>query len=234
MRAARFTPLAAACALAVVEPAWADLLPPLPPPPDPTATIDQVTGTVGGLLGSPSSGDPGGTTGGGGTSGGSGGGTPTTTGDADQTSTGADGGGSAPPTAADTRAPRVRFLILSSLHEIARTGRIKVRLTCDEPAVVSLTGAVRSGHPRKVVRLRQTLLGYRAPGSQKVTIAKPRAAHRALSRARTLRVSLESIAVDTARNRATGTYKRTLHRMRKVAHLRRTARTAAWGPVHTR
>src|SRR4051794_3201374 len=212
--------------------AGASLLPPppplptLPPPPDVTGTIDDLLGTLGTATapdggGSPSGGSGVGTSG----SGGAGGGDISSGTGSSGDATGAKTAPGAPPSPAalDTRAPRVKLKVRSSFAWVARTGRLKVRVTSDEPGVVAVGGTLRVRG--KVTRLRAGVLGYRSPRTLTATLKLPRAALRSLARARNVRLSLNAIAVDVARNRRTATLKVTLTRPGKVVHLRHPRRS---------
>ena len=218
--------------------AAASLLPPLPspptlpPPPDLTGTIGDLLGTLG-EAGTPGAGavPPGGSVGESpGPAGAGGGGSGEATPGATTPPSGATGssGAAATPTAPDTRAPRVKLKVLSSFGWVARTGRLKVRVTSDEPSVVAVRGTLRVR--RKVRRLAASVLGYRSARTLTATVRFPRAARPELARARSVRLSLQAIAVDVARNRRTTALEVTLSRPGKLAHLRRARRSGGrWG-----
>lgn len=224
MRAALLV-LGVAAVLCPAGTAAASLLPPppslptLPPPPD-------LTGAIGDLLGTT---DVGTAPAGGGTpSDGSGGGTSATPSSGDATGSQSAAG---TPTAPDTRAPRVTLKVLSGFAWVARTGRLKVRVSCDEQGVVAVGGSLRVR--RRVLRLAASGVGYRSPGTVTATIRLPRAALRQLARARSVRLSLQAVAVDVAHNQRTAALKVTLARSRKVAHLRPALRSAGRRAVDT-
>jgi hypothetical protein len=235
MRAACLASMGAVVSLAVPGPAAGDVLPPLPPPPDPGGTIDGVLGALsppssGG--GAPAGSSDGGTPSGSSSNGGSASGETTTTPPADTAPSRAPAGSPAASPPHDTRAPAVRLKVVSSFVWVARTGRLKVRVTSDERGAVVVSGTVRAS--RKVVRLRSTTVQFPAAGARVVTVRVPRAGLRRLARARSLRLSLRTVATDVARNRATTRFRRTLTRTRKVAQLRRATRTGARRAVDSR
>ena len=49
-----------------------------------------------------------------------------------------------------------------------------------------------------------------------------------------LRISLQALTIDVARNQGRAAYKRTLHRTPEVVHLRHARRPTAHGSVHSR
>jgi hypothetical protein len=234
MRAACLA-LAGGALLASAGNAAAQLLPPLPPPPDLGGTIGDVTGLLGGSGSQPpddggTSGGSGGTDGGsGGASGGSGatsaGATATGSGGSESAATGAGGSSAEAPAPADVRAPRVSLTVVCSFSWIAGTGRLKARVTTDEPGSVTVGGTLRVG--RKLVRLGPAEAAYPTAGAKTVTLALPRAAQHRLARVRSVRVSLQAVGLDASRNRAFTGLKRTLTRPREVAHLRHRHRRAA-------
>ena len=139
----------------------------------------------------------------------------------------------------------MKVRILSKFAWVARTGRLKARVTADEQGVVAIGGTLRPGPgvrrrgrvvrvDRKVLRLRASVVGYQAPGTRTVTIRLPRVALTRLAHARSLRVSINLVGVDLARNQASSALKVTLTRTRKVAQLRHTRARRARTAVHSR
>jgi hypothetical protein len=223
MRAALLA-LGVAVVLCPAGTAGASLLPPplplptVPPPPDLTGPIGDLLGT----LGPAPAPDGGGSSPGGGGSPSAGGGSESDSSTGTMSSGAVAGAPGAVPvttaTTADTRAPRVKLKLLSRFAWVARTGRLKVRVTSDEQGVVAVGGTARVRH--KVLHLRASVLGYRSAKAKTATVELPRAALRELARARSVRLSLQALAVDVARNQRTTALKVTLTRGPKVAHLR--------------
>ncbi|HEU4978274.1 MAG TPA: hypothetical protein VFT42_05225 [Solirubrobacteraceae bacterium] len=181
-----------------------------------TGTVDQVlsgttgvtlpTGTLDQLLGS--SGVQGKDSGGTGTTT-----SPGTTGGGTGATSGAGAGGGA--TVVDVRAPKARVTLLSRLRRVGRTGKLRLRISLDEPGIVALRGTLKPGLRRKLpralrrqrysrrsTRIPSTVLAYRRAGSLTVTIAVSRTAERMLNRARDARLDLRLLAADVARNQA--------------------------------
>jgi hypothetical protein len=141
-------------------------------------------------------------------------------------------GDGASASASDSTAPTATLKVVSHFVTLAKSGKVRLRVTLSEPGVVALGGSLRPGpgvkrhgHARRVsravVRLPSSVLGYRSPGALDVDVALPAAARRALRHAAGVRFSLQATAVDLAHNQSEATLKRQLDRARKVAHLRR-------------
>jgi hypothetical protein len=134
--------------------------------------------------------------------------------------------GGKPPaggTVVDARAPHVTFKVLSHLAMVGRNGKLKLKVTCDEPAVVTFGAAIRPGKgirrhgrtlkpSRKLVKVPAAALGFRTAGSLKVTYVLSRKAQRALGQAKNGRIALQAFAVDVARNQARSHVKHSLKR----------------------
>jgi hypothetical protein len=124
-------------------------------------------------------------------------------------------GSTAGGTTVDARAPKARMTLLSRLRRVGRTGRLRLRISLDEPGIVALRGTLRPGprrhlpralrrqpYSRRAVRIPATVLAYRRAGSLVVTIAVSRTAERMLNRARDARLDLRLLAADVAHNQA--------------------------------
>lgn len=129
------------------------------------------------------------------------------------------GGAGGQAVVVDGRAPRAVVSAVSKLRSTAKTGRLVLRVTLDEPGVVVLGGTLRPGKARKgqtvsrkPIHFPAAVLGYRKAGALRVTVMLSRAAQRRLAGARDGRLSIQTLAVDAARNQARGAVKRHLAR----------------------
>ncbi len=123
-------------------------------------------------------------------------------------------GGSIGPGGAilDASAPRPTVTVVSKLRQIAKTGKLRLKIRSNEPGIVALAANVRPGtavrkkgaaprkHSRKLVKIPQIVLGYRRAGTLAVTVRLSRSAQRTLGRSRNARMSVATIAVDLFRN----------------------------------
>jgi hypothetical protein len=128
------------------------------------------------------------------------------------TGTGASGTTGDGSVVVDARSPNATFKVLTKLRQIARTGKIKLRVSSDEPGIVAFGGSVRPGQARKArhaarraatrkpLRIPAAVLAFRKAGALQVTIQLSRSAQRALGRARDARMSLAVVTIDAARN----------------------------------
>ncbi len=170
----------------------------------PTGTL---TNLIGSLLGSSAAGTTAGT------------GTSTAGG----TIAGAGAGGATGGTAgsSDRSAPLLGFKVLSGLSKAARTGRLRVRVTSTEPAVVAFNGALRASKARRahgralrisrsLLRTKTTVMAFRRAGSLTAVVRLSAKARRVLRRASTARLALQTWASDVARNQARTSVRRTL------------------------
>jgi hypothetical protein len=115
----------------------------------------------------------------------------------------------------DTRPPTTTVKVLDSNRRVGRTGRLRLRITSDEPSVVVLAGSVTPGrgyhlrgrrarqHSRKAIRIPRVVLGYRTAGALRLTIQFSRGAQRNLRQSYNSTVRLSLVAVDVARNQVT-------------------------------
>ena len=230
---ARAALAAAVAALAAASAADAQLALPTAPLSDPVSTVTSTVGgvvtgttpTVSGTVDQVLSGTSGGTlptstldqllgqSGTSSTKDSSGSGTTTTDGSGSGTSTGTGSGGGA--TVVDVRAPKARVTLLSRLRTVGRTGRMRLRISLDEPGIVAMRGTLKPGLRRKLpralrrqrysrrsTRIPSTVLAYRRAGSLTVTISVSRTAQRMLNRARGARLDLRLLAADPAHNQA--------------------------------
>lgn len=198
-----------------------------------TDLLDQLLGggTTGGGGGGSGGGTAGGTSGGGTTTGNGGTTSGGSGGSAGAGTTGAGAGGgtftgdssNSGAGAGDRTAPKLRFKILSRLGRAARTGKLRIRVTSSEPSVVAFNGLLRAGKARrahgkamkvsrKLFRTKASVLAFKRAGKLMVSVKLPRKARKALRRARTARVSLQSWTADAVRNQARRDVKRTLRR----------------------
>jgi hypothetical protein len=219
--------------------------------PPPGGTVGGTTGTVGGTVGGAPGGvitDTGSTIAGAidgvlGSTPGSGGSTLPSSTVADlvdkllggSSSGASSGGGSSPAgssqgagfnsssSSSDKAAPKLRFTILSKLGRAAKTGKLKLRVTANEPAVVAFDGLLRPGQARRVhgkalpvsrklIRTKTAVLAFRSAGKLTVTVKLPKRGRATLANARTARLSLQVWASDVARNQMRKNVKRTLKR----------------------
>jgi hypothetical protein len=119
----------------------------------------------------------------------------------------------------DSRPPVTSVKVLNRMRYVRRTGRLRIRITSDEPSIVALSGSVKPGmarhhglkHSRKAIKFPRVVLAYRKAGALKVTIQFSRRAQRNLSRSFNARLALKLLAVDVARNQR----KRTVSRIVK-------------------
>jgi hypothetical protein len=136
--------------------------------------------------------------------------------DASGTSSGTTPGTPAPAGAVlDARPPKATVTLLSRLRGVGTTGRLRLRISLDEPGIIALRGTLRPGlrralpralrrlpYSRRAVSIPSTVLAYKQAGSLIVTIAVSRTAQRMFNRARDARLDLRLLAADLARNQA--------------------------------
>jgi hypothetical protein len=134
--------------------------------------------------------------------------------------------GGVPSAIVDARAPNARFRILYGLKNVGRTGRLRVRVSLDEPGVVIFSPTVRPGrqtkaarrshrgtrYSRKPVHFPAAALAFRQPGALRVTIRLSRRVQRRLGQARDGRMALALVTADLSRNQAASRQKKHLHR----------------------
>ncbi|MEA2273179.1 MAG: hypothetical protein QOI98_1887, partial [Solirubrobacteraceae bacterium] len=123
-------------------------------------------------------------------------------------------------------APNARFRVLSGLKSVGRTGKMRVRVSLDEPGVAVFspilrpgrqTKAARRAHPgakysRRPVHFPTAALAFRRDGALTVTIRLSRRVQRRLGRARDGRMALSVITADLSRNQSASRQKKHLHR----------------------
>jgi hypothetical protein len=113
----------------------------------------------------------------------------------------------------DASAPRSTVTVLSKLKQVGKTGKMKLRITTNEPGVVALKSTVRPGATikakkgakaakvsKKLIKIRQIVLGYRKAGKLDVTVKLSRAAQRSLGKVKDAKMSVGTIAVDVWKN----------------------------------
>lgn len=125
----------------------------------------------------------------------------------------------------DQRAPGVKTKVLSTVRQIARTGKMRLAVTSDEPSVLAVGAMMRPGKARtrhhrahaaksrrSVIHLPAITLAYRKAGTLKLTYQLKRRAQRNVARGRNARISVAVVAVDVARNQAATRVKSTVRR----------------------
>jgi hypothetical protein len=126
----------------------------------------------------------------------------------------------------DGRPPVTKVKVLSKLRQVGGAGKLRLRISSDEPSVVAVGGTIRPGirrklatrkaraqaYSRKPIRFPAVVLAYRKAGALTVTIQFSRAAQKTLNRARNARTSVALVAVDVARNQLSRTAKATVKR----------------------
>jgi hypothetical protein len=126
----------------------------------------------------------------------------------------------------DARAPNARIRVLSGLKSVGRTGKLRLRVSLDEPGLAVFGTNVRPGaqtkrarrlHPhsrysRKVVHFPTAALAFRNSGALNVTIRLSRRVQRRLGQARDGRMSLSVVTADLGRNQSASRQKKHLHR----------------------
>lgn len=123
----------------------------------------------------------------------------------------------------DRQAPAVAIRVLSRLRRAARTGRLRLRVASDEPAVVAFSSLLRPGRAlraggrarrvsRRLIRIKPIVVAFRRAGSLDVTVRLARAARRNLGRTRDARMALRLWAADAVRNQAAAQLRRTIRR----------------------
>jgi hypothetical protein len=113
----------------------------------------------------------------------------------------------------DASAPRSTVTVLSRLKQVGKTGKMKLRITTDEPGVIVLKSNVRPGATvkakkgskatkvsKKLIKIPQIVLGYRKAGTLDVTVKLSRAAQRSLGKVKDAKMSVGTIAVDIWQN----------------------------------
>jgi hypothetical protein len=113
----------------------------------------------------------------------------------------------------DASAPRPTIKVLSKLHQVGKTGKMKIQVTTNEPGVVAFASNVRPGATvkakkgqkavkvsKKLIKVPQMVLGYRKAGTLNITVKLSRAAQRALGKVKDARMSVGTIAVDVWKN----------------------------------
>jgi hypothetical protein len=120
----------------------------------------------------------------------------------------------------DSRPPVTGVKVLSKARQVGKTGKLRLRISSDEPGIVALGGTVRPGiarkvhghrlrhHSRKPIHLPSAVLAYRKAGALKVAIQLSRKAQRNLRRGYNARLSLALVALDVARNQQRRSVKR--------------------------
>jgi hypothetical protein len=115
----------------------------------------------------------------------------------------------------DSRAPVTKVTVLNHNRTVGRNGKLRLRISSDEPSVVALAGTVRPGrawklhgkaakrHSRKAIKIPRVVLAYRKAGSLLLTIQFSSRAQRNIRHSYNSGVKLTLIAVDVARNQVT-------------------------------
>jgi hypothetical protein len=115
----------------------------------------------------------------------------------------------------DKAAPVTRFKVLTRNRTVGRTGKLKLRVSSNEPSVVALVGSVRPGrawklhgrakrlHSRKAIKVPKVVLAYHKAGSLRLTIQFSRRARRNIRHSYNTSVRLTLVAIDVARNQVT-------------------------------
>jgi hypothetical protein len=115
----------------------------------------------------------------------------------------------------DSRAPVTKVTVLNRNRTVGRNGKLRLRISSDEPSVVALAGTIRPGrawklhgkaakrHSRKAVKIPRVVLAYRKAGALLLTIQFSSQAQRNIRQSYNSGVKLTLIAVDVARNQVT-------------------------------
>jgi hypothetical protein len=115
----------------------------------------------------------------------------------------------------DRAAPVTTFKVLSRNRTVGRTGKLKLRVSSNEPSVVALVGTVRPGrawklhgralkrHSRQAIKVPKVVLAYRKAGALQLTIQFSRRAKWNIRHSYNTSVKLTLVAVDVARNQVT-------------------------------
>jgi len=115
----------------------------------------------------------------------------------------------------DSRAPVTKVTVLNRNRTVGRNGKLRLRISSDEPSVVALVGTIRPGrawklhgkaakrHSRKAVKIPKVVLAYRKAGSLVLTIQFSGRTQRNIRQSYNSAVKLNVVAVDVARNQVT-------------------------------
>lgn len=115
----------------------------------------------------------------------------------------------------DSRAPVTKVTVLNRNRTVGRNGKLRLKISSDEPSVVALVGTVRPGrawrlhgrarklHSRKAIKIPKVVLAYRKAGALLLTIQFSSAAQRTIRHSYNSSVRLTLVAVDVARNQVT-------------------------------
>jgi len=115
----------------------------------------------------------------------------------------------------DSRAPVTKVTVLNRNRTVGRNGKLRLRISSDEPSVVALVGTIRPGrawklhgkaakrHSRKAVKIPKVVLAYRKAGSLVLTIQFSGRTQRNIRHSYNSAVKLNVVAVDVARNQVT-------------------------------
>ena len=134
--------------------------------------------------------------------------------------------GSSPYAMVDARSPNAQFRVLYGLKNVGRTGKLRVRVSLDEPGVVIFSPTVRPGrqtkaarrahrrarYSRRPIHFPTAALAFRSAGALRVTIRLSRRVQRRLGQARDGRMALALVTADLARNQSATRQKKRLHR----------------------
>lgn len=133
------------------------------------------------------------------------------------------GGVTIPNGVVDAAAPEPKFVVLSTLRQVHKTGSLRIQVTNDEAGIVAVGGAIRPGaavkkattkkkakakksaaakHDRRLIKFPSAVLAYRKAGPLTMTVKLGKAARKTLGASKDGRISFAVIAADVFRNQS--------------------------------